>query len=883
MSNKLRAPFLLLSFFIINLISGGGAIARSIPEIYSSEIDKVKYNLQNKDTNARLVDSLDLNEFRIRHKGFGAMNGEEEKKELLSSKFNDKNRYFNSPFFIYIILAFFLLYLFEILLWKKLKRVDINNVITNFSQPFERGIIIFLLIASTTIFGFFYYNLFNIETYSYTALVKDLCDPGLKTNFLNYADCNYMGAIPVLSLFAYPLFLIFKGSHLGILIFCLVLKIIILLVLYVFSYRFFGPNVAAIASFLFVFATREFSQFSLMGINATQFHSIFFVIMILYLYFSLFLNDNNFQERRRHLFSLIGFVSGFAIYFDPISLITVGFCLLWSVTFFFKKIKAVEVAVFILSFTAGFLPRICYMLTHHMSWCYSDSRIGGLFLIGNIRKNIFNFLPNLKKVIFFNLRRSFIENSPAPHFAADIIFMLFIISLFMAIFYISISIIQKVKLNRKTSNFQFSLPNSGGFDKTLFLFFYIIFYFTIVSFYPSANIRSRYFFPLYPLLFILIGLLVGRRFDFQLPFAKFKIALALITMISIIFSAIVSSTEAMTMSLKSFMICANPSLTKGYSVVGYLHDNLKRHYYMYSARDIYLNDLVLAENASLNFRSSLFLGVYIGDKLTGELSKYYSQLIDYCIDEKYRTFVYEGLSIAYTNRFFCELSDSFKNGVVENAIPRKYRHYFYTNFGFRIGKRYSGNLTKTMLAIKPFPIEFLPLIYKGLFFSLNKDSIMELVTGGHHSVNSRYYPILYRQLGAALVDENDLVATIVNVPPEYKSFFLQGFGSKYSVEYAPTKKVESIINCKDKKYVYEGMGIRWGINAPIYWNNFSKTAANIKDDECSKFFYKGIGRGVFIRFMDTPESLVHLSILDITDSQLQSICRNGVAEEATLY
>lgn len=864
----------------------------SIFEIYGLEINKSSCNPQYRDSKVTLEEVLNLKESMKLYKGFSTEGAEAENR----AKFDKKEALFNSPFFLKLLFFFMLFCLIESLLKKKREHslLDIGIRIPKISIKIRKLIILSVISIALILTSFFNYNIFNGEALIYTSLVKDFVDGSLKTNPINYADCNYMGGIPVLSFLTLPFFIMFNGTHLSLLVVCLLFKLIILILLYCFAYRFFGSITAAISAFLFVFSIQEFARFSMMGINAAQFHTILFVLSFVYVYFTIFLKtqkktpvDNG---KIYPLFLLLGFLGGISIYFDPSALITVIFCSFCMLIYERKAVSKKHYFMYFLSLLLGLSPRIFYMFTHNMEWVHAEPKLQTFFLLSNFTNNIGRIFPNFFRVFFFNLRRSFLVNADPPYISADILYLLFFISFCVLL----INILQKpIRL------YMFNKGHfRGNFEwqdkKDLFLLVYIIFYLVVVSFLPPDRVRARYLFPLFPFIFILIGFFLETIPKLKFPFNTIRNSVVIVVIFCIFLSGALNIKETIANHLGTFIKSPDMSRVKGYSVIGYM-DKLKRFFVTYANQNIYLQDFILCGACPSDFSSHLLLGIYIGDKMEGDLSPRVSNLIQYCIDPEYIAYVYKGLAISYTNRFFSELYPSFKKGAVSKAIPKEFQQYFYTNFGFRIGKKYKNNFYKAASLIDAFPKQYESYLYRGLIFSLDEKSLPKLLRGKFNSINKNYRPLFFRQLGRIMgKDRRGLSYLIKEIPEEYVSFFLQGAGSDWPMDYedhpyfAIKKRVKCLRSISDNlgssniKYLYEGIGLEAGIREAMFPNLSQEISKCILDKEYLPSFYKGYGKGLFIQTMNVPKVVNALLKTEI-ESRWFKFCYDGVKEEARLY
>lgn len=897
MRNKKILVFLFV-FLSLNFLLVQNACPRFLGSHYlnthNGDLDEIGYNPQQKDAEAVLEKSLHLKEYEQRLKGYGRKSGDTEWLELTKAKFSKEETPFRHPFFRILLFSFALFCLLESILRRKRKldfSGDVNLGILKSRAHNEKIILLFLLSAALILFSFFEYNMYQYEAYDTSVLAKDIIDGEVKSNPINYATQQpFMGFTTFNSILLIPFLWLFNGSQFGLLLFCLLYKIAILILLYCFTYRFFGPKAAIITGFLFVFSPYAFAQFSMAGIDVDHFHCLLFILANVYIFFALFLGkiDKPIADDKKVylLFSLLGLVGGLGAYLGPNCLISVIFCLLFmSVCYpkiFFKK----HLYIYITSFFLGLTPRIYYLFVHNFAWVQSDPELAFPFSPSYMVDNICHLLPNLSRVFFFNLRYTFIESADFGYLSADILYLLFIISF-------------AVILIKVFQDFIRSVISKKAFlkKKELFLLGYITIYLVVIGFFPPGLVRARYLFSLYPFIFMLSGIFIEKILDAEAPYKRVKSSLLIFFVFCVILAGSLNAREIVDKDMGAFMKSPDLRKIKGYSIAGYLYlPGMKNSFAKYAGQNIYLQDIIPSSKyEDAKFKSHLALGVYMGDKMEGELNEGIPSLINYSIKPEYRTLVYEGLAISYTYRFFDELYSSFKKGVVSKIIPGEFQHYFYTNFGFRIGKRYKNNLSKAICSIETFPKEYEPYLYRGLIFSLDEKNLQKLFQGGFNSINKNYLPLFFRQAGRILdKDRYGLSYLIKEIPGEYVSFFFQGAGSDWSVDYedhprvAIKKRLDWIWSISDDlggndiKYLYEGVGLEAGIKEAVFPDLAREIPEYLLDKEYLPYFYRGYGKGIFIRSMNVSEAVDDLLKTEI-EGRWFKLCYDGVREEAKLY
>lgn len=235
---------------------------------------------------------------------------------------------------------------------------------------------IFLLVKSALLLlGMEHF--FHVEEIYRALIAKSIID-GPSFPLLDLQVDTYSGGSLVVGLLLVPAFTIFGQSLFGIKFVALFFSFLIVAALYVFCKKYFDEKTAVIACLLFTFApplvTKYF--FFCMGFHV---ESVLFSLLFMIVLFKIF-----FEERRgAPAFILLGFISGFGIWFTYAFAITLlAGLVFWYAAdrlFFFRK----RFLVFIAGFLFGFSP-----------WIYSHFfyQLGGAPL--NTRKLLPAFSPD---------------------------------------------------------------------------------------------------------------------------------------------------------------------------------------------------------------------------------------------------------------------------------------------------------------------------------------------------------------------------------------------------------------------------------------------------------------------------------------------------------
>jgi len=357
-------------------------------------------------------------------------------------------------------------------------------------------------------------------------LPKDIIEGNLRLPIFDYQYMPYAGGNAVVSLLALIPFLLFGQSLISLkLVSLCFFSLGTMIAWYLFLCRYFNIYTGLIFGLLYVLSPPFFSKMNLIAWGRHD-ESNFFSIIIIYLLYKLIYTTNEFdsgaeqgkQFKQRPFQTLIffGIVSGFGIYFSYMCLITVLVSLLlWLFSdrmFFLRK----DFAIYLVGFFVGFLPWMTYNIMYNLSgFC---NFITGAYMDDIFTKEkyiisfgypdtLWGFVLKFFKLIFYYLPGSFGFQSSIK----NIIYFLFLLFCLILIFLKSIKY---------------------GFycKENIFLIYPLAFFlfFTFSGFYINENInpifgindyqaksffhlyKYRYFSPLYPFLFSIIAILIGR-------------------------------------------------------------------------------------------------------------------------------------------------------------------------------------------------------------------------------------------------------------------------------------------------------------------------------------------------------------------------------------
>jgi len=792
------------------------------------------------------------------------------------------------------------------------------------------------------------------------SIAKDIIE-GLKTNIFNYQYAGYNGGMLMIGFLAVPFLFLFGDTFSSFALLPLLFSVGILLLIYRLLLKSFGKNAAMVTSFLFIaLVPVVFIERSMLAAG-DHIESVFFVLVLLSIFYKIFFdkefnlsyygirNDPYLKKKLYLLFILAGIISGLALYACYsflIALFTVFlFWFVFDKRFLFKR----YFLFFLISFLIGFSPWFLYNVPRHWEGVYLPGLriayippaptasylrvpIGPPVKYSELnRPSIFDVFPksiDIRKLrrsleifniemqtLFFNTKDNFIPIDLVYNIIVFVFFMVLVINLkLIGKFIISLFSLREIKEN-----------NPEIYRETIALFlatFYILAY----IFHPMEWPKIQYLFPILPFLFILVGISIEKIYNLKILFPIGPI-LGIFVTASLIFAGVFNYQDLANYRPKSNIRISDIFKLKAYSLVG-LDDFLPcpNSIYMldfyhsgalYTKYDLFTNFRLCDKFASSKFSIDkkyyyiehekpeirypfyLLCGINIGDGICKISNKDYNILIRRYIFSPYRHCIYEGIALSFTNRFFKELSGAFKSGLVAGNIPREYQHYFYTEFGRRIGEKYKGDLRQGSRLIESFEDEYRAYLYRGFSSFFRGQSIREICNNEIRVIDKRYRGDFYSQWGAVasrdyydgVLDNKSLNVLIEQLPDEYKPFFIMGLAREYYNFSKNNFQKDFMVELKegmelfsdfaaDKRYaqfIYEGLGCGLSLRTYGQLKGYIISINELVPLEYVDSFYRGCGAGLSLRYGQDKEE-IHRIISEEIPSKYQRSSYEGAKE-----
>ena len=297
-------------------------------------------------------------------------------------------------------------------------------------------------------------------------------------------------------------FMVFGISGFALKIIPILTSTAIVVLAYLFLNKFFNKKTAIIVSLLFIFAPFAYTMRTFMLWEDYKI-SILLVFLIMYIFFNIFYNN----RKSYWNFILLGLISGFALSFFLWNFIIILiFMLLWfsfDKKFFVKK----NFLIFLAAFLVMLLPLIIHNYTHD----FSSFDIIKLYL--KTDNNLVTYKNDLP--IYSNLISLITKDIPYSFNFKDIGFVggVFLNYAYYFIFIISFGFLfykNRISFLNFIKNV-FLLKNKKRISKEIFIIVYPIFYIIVYLFLgmtPFSQFYYTHLLPLYPFIFISIGLFV---------------------------------------------------------------------------------------------------------------------------------------------------------------------------------------------------------------------------------------------------------------------------------------------------------------------------------------------------------------------------------------
>lgn len=671
----------------------------------------------------------------------------------------------------------------------------------------------------------------------------------------DYADSFRWGA-GIIGILTVPFFLLFGESLVVLRIVAMFFSLGTLVLLYLFLYNFFNRKAAILASILFILSPPNYVKMSFVcwgGYTEVN----FFTILTISLFYMIFFAG----VPKKYLYAVFGAVSGLALFYDYIFLLTLACCLLfWFIfdkRFFLKK----DFYIFLTSFLVGFSPWFYYNVTHGWEGLFT---VRGQSLLSWYAKNNFvASLAQLKNLVtshipqYLYFKDSFLIGKA---FILRSYYFIFIIS-FAGLFWLHRKSIVKLFLGlfplRKFKVFP------GGISRETLLIIYPIIFGLSYSFFGisslpveevDAVLPHRFLAPLPPFLFMIASL-----FLIEITKNKYGVLISRIAITALIIIGLISNIGMI--SAKNFMISLIP---QGYNYVrfgkqlryrygddiGHLLEYIKKidKRYQRFFYDGY-------EWAVPKGKKGFSVKDYIQKKVTVGIDKDYWPLAyenlgkAMGIDSRYSKNTDEELkkymNKAYYPYFYRGLGRSLVSMDIDDAgynyligiINKQYWRYFYEGIGREMDKMFIDNIAKFLQFMKRIDTESQKNVYIG--FGEGRE---------YREISYLKFKSGFGKIGYSIQTWEKLIG---NIPDEYKPYCYQRLGIEIGWRFIhDIKRYLAFLQKADEKYsgsLYKGLGIGIGWRFGYDRQGCLRLIQEI-NPRYRPYAYEGLGIGVARRY-----------------------------------
>lgn len=649
-----------------------------------------------------------------------------------------------------------------------------------FDFTFLGLILLFLTVKLTMLLfgGFFRYKGMYYE------LLSGMIANGIIENRIFspvYWSNSFYGGPIIAGFMAVPFFILFGKTLFSLRMASLIFSLSGFVMTYAILKEFFNKNTAVITGILYTFPPILF--FAISSMNYGQ-HAdvIIFNMTVLYLFYKIFFKN----KKGKHLFILLGLVSGFGTYF-LISHFIVVLCLLFFWYAFDKRIFfRGNFYLFLLFFIVGFSP---WIIICHFESILRFGKPLEFVWISQVKQNLPSFFERfLDNAIFFykslfssdvsdkiDMVKLFPRLNPQLY---RIYFSIFLISYSLCLwierhsFAKLFSSVFSFKRNAKLEEISPSLP------VLIFPISFLLIY-ALTTGQGTNEAASRYFMPLYPFIFMIIAIFL----DFLW---KRRLSIISICFIALLTAIFLFSTIPGLQYRDIFQLLK----TRGYGY--HLYHTLSRLRYKPENTEKFLNEI---ESKNRFCKPDIYFG----------LGYYYSKKHRMPImelEKDYLPFFY--ISLGYHKR--CEFSflEKLKREDLKEILTGEYNIFYFEGIGASADPDEFADCAKNH-----YPQELLCKIHQAAGFSLCLRGMLS--SSDINMFDERYANDIYKGIGWCYGAMNSM-------PPDYRYVqylmpTIEWMDSIYRMRYSQgweyMKAFIERLPESAKKYFYDGTEEGW--------------------------------------------------------------------------
>jgi len=665
-------------------------------------------------------------------------------------------------------------------------------------------LVFILLLTRVVVLLFFIDKFFLYEELHHGMIAKEVME-GSDLSIFEYPLTNYEHGGSWSAILTIPFFALFGKNRFALLLTPVAFSAAILIILFLFAYKFFNRRVAIITALLYIFSSRIWFTFNLHN-GVMHFDNIIFTVAAMYLFYEIIFNSKN----NPGYYFFLGLVSGFGTYWVYTYLVTAAaILLLWFLRdkkMFLKK----GFYIFLAGFLVGMLPWFYYNLGTHFESIKDVFYYGFLndknYLGFNSLKTWLDTIQRFLEVVCFSKMLSLTNYE-------TIFGRVYLVIYWLSFFYI-------------LRCYKFSVPKIVSSRESFVLIFPILlliinaFYGFYVDELSGSTCYSnwRYIVGLFPFVFLTVAIVLDKLF------AKVNI----LKVISIVIFSVFIMSEAIIYSKKiNFKDFGN-----GFNQLGYSYLYLIESFYSKYPDNLYkILDNTTKLSAPERYEVlAQALTINLSGKLYPVDFKEYLKL-SLRLDERYRPIFYKILikGLYYTSDL--PLRDLVREvDILSKQVDDKYKPYLYQGIGALMVKRDSYDTAKYKDGAGLIDEKYIVYYYRGLSEPVFMEGLVDYLSRFKNCMgwlDKQYQPAYLEGVGEALAkigvsyiieifspdgvpDAKIFYDFFNNLESGYKRYVLEGAGKSLSYFYTVNteKDINQFINNfkeEDKKTIREAM------------------------------------------------------------------------------
>ena len=661
-------------------------------------------------------------------------------------------------------------------------------------------LVFILLLTRVGALFFFIDKLFMCEELHHGTIAKEIME-GPDLPLSEYPPTNYGHGGFCSGILTIPFFALFGQNRFALQSTPVAFSVAILIMLFLFAFKFFNRRVAIITGLLYIFSSRIWGIFNLH--NGLHFENVFFTVAAMYLFYEIIFNR---KTNIIYYFSL-GLISGLGTYWIYTFLMTVAAILLVWFLRDNKMFLSRAFYIFLAGFLVGMLPWFYYNLGTHFE------SIRDIILDGFLKeKNYLGYRTwlaggwNLLRIIRFSNMLVLIKQD-------DFFGKLYLITYWLSFLYI-------LKLHK----FSFA---KIIYSKESFVLIFPVVLLIIVSFYgayvdepinSSYYLNWRYVVGLFPFIFLTVAIALDRLF---LKVRILKPASIAVFSIFILTGAIVFSGE---IDFKNF--------ASGFNQPGYSYTFLIESFRSKYQRNLYkildnITKLSAPEKYEVLSQSLISLS---GDAEPVDFKEYLK--LSLRLDERHKPIFYRMLIKGLYYNSQLPLKDLVRQvNILSGQVDDKYKPYLYEGIGAIVVMRDQYDTAKYKYCAGFIDGKYTAHYYRGLSEPIFLEGLVDYVGRFNNCMtwlDKQYQPFYLEGIGEGLskigfsyiidrLTKDDEEVKIFydflkNLEPAYKIHVLEGMGRGLSYFYSPNTYIDIYrftdnFQAEDKKTILKAMSV----------------------------------------------------------------------------